>query len=70
MFGKNLTSKNSNNNIFRGFRVFECSKAKSENPEMPEINRKLSKSKMHAVLTFNRYCKTAKEPLLCYLRTK
>ena len=55
MFGKNLTSKSSNNNIFRGFCVFECSKAKNENPEMPEINRKLSKSKEHPVLTVNCY---------------
>ena len=30
--------------IFRGFRVFEYDLAKNENPEMPEINKKLSKS--------------------------
>ena len=28
---------------------------KNENPEMPEINRKLSKSKKHSVLTVYRY---------------
>ena len=32
-----------------------CSMAKSENPEMPEINRNLSKSKKHPVLTFYHY---------------
>ena len=31
-----------------------CSMAKNENPEMPEINRNLSKSKIHPVLTFYR----------------
>ena len=31
-----------------------CSMAKNENPEMPAIKRKLSKSKKHLVLTF--YC--------------
>ena len=55
MFGENLTSKSSKNKIFRGFRVFACSMAKNENPEMPEINRKLSKSKKHPVLTVYRY---------------
>ena len=41
MFGKNLTSKSSKNKIFRGFLVFEYALwQKSENPEMPEINRK------------------------------
>ena len=69
MFGKNVTSKSSKNKIFHGFRVFKCSMAKYENPEMPEINRKLSKSKQHPVLTFYRYQKTAKEHSLCYLST-
>ena len=32
-----------------------------ETPETPEINRKLSKSKKHPVLTFYRYWKTAKK---------
>ena len=41
------------------FRI--CSIAKSENPEVPEINRKLPKSKNHPVLTFYRYKKTAKK---------
>ena len=34
---------------------YPCSMAKSENPEMPEINRNLSKSKKHPVLTFYHY---------------
>ena len=38
---ENLTSKNSNNETFRRFRM--CSMVKKENPEMSEINRKLSK---------------------------
>ena len=33
MFGKNLTSKNNNNKIFRGFRVFEYTYGKKENPQ-------------------------------------
>ena len=43
--------------------------ATNQNSEMPEINRKLSKSKKHPVPTF--YCcyKTAKEQSLCYLST-
>ena len=56
MFGKNLTSKSSKNKIFRGFRVFEYVLwQKNENPEIPEINTKLSKFKRHPVLTFYRY---------------
>ena len=55
MFGKNLTSKSSENKICCGFRVFECSMAKNENPEMPEIYRKLSKLKRHTVITVSRY---------------
>ena len=44
--------------------------AKNENPEMPEINRKLSKLKKHPVLTFYRYQKkAAKKQSLCYLST-
>ena len=43
--------------------------AKNENPEMPEINTKLSKSKKHPVLTVYRYEKTAKKQSLCYLST-
>ena len=44
MFGKNLTSKSSKNKIFGGFRVFEYALwQKLKPPEMPEINRKLSK---------------------------
>ena len=39
MFEKSLTSKSSKNKISRGFRVFECSMAKNENREMPEINK-------------------------------
>ena len=35
-------------------RFWICSMAKNENPEMPEINRKLSNSKKHQLLTF--YC--------------
>ena len=67
MFGKNLASKSSENKICCGFRVFECSMAKNENPEMPEIYRKLSKLKRHTVLTVSRYQKTAKKAitLLC-----
>ena len=46
-------SKSSKNKIFRGFRVFEYALwQKAKTPEMPEINRKLSKSKKHPVLTF------------------
>ena len=37
---------------FPGFRI--CFMAKNENPETPEINRKLSKSKKHPVLTIYR----------------
>ena len=38
---------------FRGFRVFEyaLAMAKNKNPEMPEINIKLSKLKKHPVVT-------------------
>ena len=43
--------------------------AKSENLEMPEINRKLSKSKEDPVLRVYRYQKTAKKQSLCYLST-
>ena len=43
--------------------------AKNENPEIPEINTKLSKSKEHPVLTVYRYEKTAKKQSLCYLST-
>ena len=70
MFGKNLTSKSSKNKKnpwIPHFRI--CSMAKNENPEMPAINRKLSKSKKHPVLTFYRCKKTAKKQLLCYLST-
>ena len=49
------------------FRI--CSVAINEIPEMPEINRKLSKSKEHPVLTVYRYQKTAKKRSLCYLST-
>ena len=42
---------------------------KNENPEMPEINRKLSKSKKHSVLTVYRYQRTAKKQSICYLST-
>ena len=46
MFEKNLTSKSSKNKIFCGFLVFKnVLWQKNENPEMPGINRKLSKSK-------------------------
>ena len=45
------------------------SMVKNENPEMPEINRKLSKSKKHPLLTIYRYWKTAKKQSLCYLST-
>ena len=38
-------SKSNKNKIFCGFCIFGCSMAKNENPEMLEINRKLSKSK-------------------------
>ena len=66
MFGKNLTSKSSENKIFCGFRIFGyvlCQK--EENLEMPEINRKLSKSKKHRVLTFTVTIKLLKAiPLL------
>ena len=56
MFAKNLTTKSSKNKIFRGFRIFRiCSMAKSENPEMPEINRKFSKTTKHPALTVYRY---------------
>ena len=56
MFGKNITSKSSKNKIFCGFHVFEyVIWQKNENPEIPEINRKLLKSKKHSVLTFYRY---------------
>ena len=43
--------------------------AKNENPETPEFNRKVSKSKNHPVLTI--YCcqKTAKKQSICYLST-
>ena len=37
---------------FPNFRI--CFMAKNENPETPEINRKLSKSKKHPVLTIYR----------------
>ena len=56
MFEKNLTSKSSKNKIFCGFFVFKnVLWQKNENPEMPGINRKLSKSKKHPVLTFYHY---------------
>ena len=42
---------------------------KNEHPGMPEITRKLSKSKEHPVLTVKRYQKTAKKQSLCYLST-
>ena len=41
--------------------------AKNKNPEMPEINRNLSKSKEHPVLTVYRYEKTAKKQSIYYL---
>ena len=43
--------------------------AKNKNPEMQEINRKLSKSKKYPVLTFCHYYKTAKKQSLCYVST-
>ena len=44
------TLKNEPMNIFHGFRVFEYALwQKNKNPETPEINRKLSKSKAHCV---------------------
>ena len=43
--------------------------AKNENPETPEINRKLSKSKKHLVLAVYRYQKTAKKQSVYYLST-
>ena len=56
MFGKNLTLKSSKNKVFREIRVFESALwQKNKNPEMPEINGKLSKSKKHPVSTFYRY---------------
>ena len=42
---------------------------KNKNPEMPEINRKLSKSEKHPVLTVYRYQKTAKKQSIFYLST-
>ena len=69
-FGKNLKPKSSKNKIFRGFRVFKyVLLQKNENLEMPEINRKLSKSKKHSVLTVYCYYKTAKKQAVCNLRT-
>ena len=54
--GKNLKPKSSKNKIFREFRVFKyVLLQKNENLETPEINRKLSKSKKHSVLTVYRY---------------
>ena len=50
------TSKNELIKIFHGFRDFPiCSMIKNENPETPEIDRKLSKSIKHPVLTIYRY---------------
>ena len=44
-------SKNELLKLFRGFRVLEYALwQKNKNPEMPEINRKISKSKNHPVL--------------------
>ena len=43
--------------------------AKNENPETPEINRKLSKSKKHPLLTAYHYQKTAKKLPVVYLST-
>ena len=40
---------------------------KNENPETPEIDRKLSKSIKHPVLTVSRYQKTAKKQSVYYL---
>ena len=46
------TSKHELIKIFRGFRIFKYALwQKNENPEMPEINRKLSKLKKHPLLT-------------------
>ena len=50
------TLKNELVKIFRGSRGFRiCSMAKNENPETPEINRKLSKSKKSPVLIVYHY---------------
>ena len=49
-------SKNELIQILHGFRVFECALwQKNKDTEMPDINRKLSKSKKHPVLTFYGY---------------
>ena len=42
---------------------------KNENPGTPEIDRKLSKSVKHPVLTVYRYYKTAKKQPIYYLST-
>ena len=52
---------------FPGFRI--CPMTNNKNPEMPEITRKLFKSKEHPVLMVNRYQKTAQKQSLCYLTT-
>ena len=51
------TSRNELMKISRGFRVFEYAlcMVKNENPEQPEIDRKLSKSIKHPVLTVHCY---------------
>ena len=41
--------------------------AKNENPEMPEINRNLSKSKKYPVLTFYRRKLLKKNRFITYL---
>ena len=61
MVGKNLTWKNTKNKIFRGFWVFEL-------VEMPEINRKLSKSKAPSVNTLP-LLENSKKQWIYYLRT-
>ena len=45
MFGKNLTSKHGKNKISLGSNFSYILYGKNENPEMPEINRELFKSK-------------------------
>ena len=46
-----------------------CSMVKNENPEVPEINRKLSKSKEQPVLTVSPYYEAAKKQSICYVST-
>ena len=56
--------------IFCGFQIFEYAlMAKNENPETPAVDRKLSKSMKHPVLTVYHFSKTAKKQLIYYLST-